>query len=99
MNYEVSYFIAEAVNLPIANSIIYLVPPLTGNFFLGIHIYQYLDISGSMEGIIFYEGKFRILSFIEIVGLNLYGVLSKDLSIYMKTFFNEIKKKSKCKKK
>ncbi len=52
-----------------------------------------------MEGIIFYEEKFRILSFIEIVGLNLYGVLSKDLSIYMKTFLNEIKKKSKCKKK
>jgi len=43
--------------------------------------------------------NFELESFIEIVGLNLYGVLSKDLSIYMKTFLNEIKKKSKCKKK
>ena len=43
--------------------------------------------------------NFELESFIEIVGLNLYGVLSKDLSIYMKTFLNEIKKKSKCKNK
>ena len=47
MNYEVSYLIAEAVNLPIANSIIYLVPPLTGNFFSGIH--TTLTVEGDMK--------------------------------------------------
>ena len=33
---------------------------------------------------------------IDILGLNVHSLLSKDLNMYVKTFFNELRKKSKC---
>ncbi|CAK61005.1 unnamed protein product (macronuclear) [Paramecium tetraurelia] len=87
--------------IPEANAIIYPVPPLAGNYFLGIHTTLTTDGHLKIGPSIFpalwreqynWKDNFVFSEFSQILSLNVQNVLSKDMKFYAQSLLNELKK-------